>query len=489
MAARDGEIEKYKDLEASKLELQKLLEERLEEANERIANQEQEMSAKEETNCDTLRELQARFESLQASFQKKDEECSSMQNELSAANSAMWSLQSGKDKARAEIHSLLRRVQDSERWMKVIKETLGNFGINTADEAFPETWNRLEALLQVTHRTSTPTTIPCGSPQTVSSIKRDNPTRNTLTPRKSAGNPSEEVFQTTELIYRTQSIQRGTSSPPGSQRGDRPGISGGGMNSIPDLQTTTNIVPFSNILNQNSPAHSYCQDEDPNELAKLLISSPENNGMSAEPFALDDNSRPGQASNKAHATEKSSANPEKSQAQTESVTREYTDISCSTKRKAVTFERGTSAANERSEVPESPYNKAQNAPGGFTNERVPSRLNQRTYGKPQTYASTKGGRKRSFREEPSGENGANSNILPENPRDVEDKRIKVSGTSSRPERKTRRASQYLETRASPTGLASGSSRRSPENDQQPGKKLTERSQRRGRKTRGRSPLV
>lgn len=476
LVERDTELQKYKGLEASSFKRQKLLEQQLEETNEKITNHNNELSSREKKQNESSSELQAQLESLQASFQTKDEECTSMQNELSAAYSAMSGLQSGKEKAKAETHSLLRRVQDSERWMRGIKETLEKLGISTADEAFSDTWNRLDALLQAKCLKTTPSANPCGPSENEPSVNQDISPQ-ARAPRKTGGSPAADGLFQTELIYRTQSIQRGTSSPPGSQRGSQSGIGGGGMNSIPNSQPTANIVPFSSIQNQLSPAHSFCQNEDLGDLASMLMSTPENRCISGKSTAPEDNS----------------AHPDKS-TQTESMAEQYADLNCDTKRKAVTFETDTHAIGDiRSEVPESPQKDPRaSAPGGLGIERASSRLKQRTYGKSQQSASGRESRKRScsFRDETSLiEDGASSNIRPGSPRDGGDKRAKAPGPSyPRPERKTRRASEYFETRESPASLASGSSRRSPTNSQHPGKKWVGRGQRRGRRSRGKSLL-
>lgn len=477
LVERNAELQKYKDLEASNFKQQRLLEQQLEEANEKITNHDNELSSREKKQNESSSELQAQLESLQASFQTKDEECTSMQNGLSAAHSTMSGLQSGKEKAKAEIHSLLRRVQDSERWTRGIKETLEKLGISTADEAFSDTWNRLDALLQAKCLKTTPSANPCGSPEKGPSVNYDISPQ-ARTPRKTGGSPAADGLFQTELIYRTQSIQRGTSSPPGSQRGSQPGIGGGGKNSIPNSQPTANIVPFSSIQNQLSPAHSFCQNEDLGDLASMLMSTPENRCLSGKSTAPEDNL----------------AHPDKQSTQTESMAEQYANLNCDTKRKAVTFETDTHAIGDiRSEVPESPQKDPRaSAPGGLGIERASSRLKQRTYGKSQQAASGRESRKRScsFRDEPSLiEDGASSNIRPGSPRDGSDKRAKAPGPSyPRPERKTRRASEYFETRESPASLASGSSRRSPKNSQHPGKKWAGRGQRRGRRSRGKSPL-
>lgn len=490
LAAQDAEIKKLKDLESSSFERQKLLEQQLEEANEKIIANGRELSPREQKQCESLRELQTQLETLQASFQAKNDECSSMQNELFAANSAMSSLQSGKEKAKAEIYSLLRRVQESERWMKATKETLEKLGVNTADETFPETWNRLDALLQEKTLKSTPTAIPCGSPQS------GPPSNGSIasTPRRNGGTPSEGIFQTTELIYRTQSVQRGASLPPGSLRESRLEVGGGRVNSIPDSQSTANIVPFSSIQNQLSPAHTFGQSEDATELTSMLMSTPTHKGFSAGSFGFNGTVLPSEEAEKpcygVDLPEGSSGNPDKQSVQTEKIAKQHSGLNCGTKRKAVTFKAGAPGASKTgNKVPESLNTSPRpSAHGGLANERAPSRLNQRTYGKSQHLDSARESRKHSLeREPPRVEDDANSNIRPGSRDD--DKRASASGTCrSRPERKTRRASEYFETRASPTSLASGSSRRSPATGQHAGKKWMGRSQRRGRRSRGRNQV-
>lgn len=449
------------------------------------------MSSKEQTKCQSLQELQTQIESLQTSLAQKDEECSSVRSELSAANSAMSSLESAKAKAKAEIHSLLRRVQDSERWMKLIKETLERLGIDTADESFPKTWRRLEALLKSKIFTGPSCNSPAQGlgPNHGTDVTADAPTNipTALTPRNH-GSPSEGYFQT-ELIYRTQSIQSTYSSP--AQRASRSGVGGGIMSTIPDSQmTANNIVPFSSIQKDLSPAQSFSQNEDPSDIVNIFMLSPGNKGVPGEVCGFKESSQSNTVCQEEMGKE-TEINGQLSQA-------EIMPGQCSgvvgrnnrgIKRK-VTF--GTdipTSSQMRNEAPQSHDNAQESVSGEVTNEKVATRFNQRTYSRSQHHAAANNAGKASQKDQrSSSRHDGNISIQQANPHNISDKGANASGgTYTRPQRRTRRASDYFETRTSPTGMASGSSRHSSANGQQANDNWVARRPRRGRRSRGKNP--
>lgn len=88
------------------------------------------------------------IERLQAVIRQKDEELQIANQNLDAANSAKSSLEMGKEKAKAEIHSLLRRVQEGESWLMTIREAAAKFTATNPREPFAHTWSKLETILQ-----------------------------------------------------------------------------------------------------------------------------------------------------------------------------------------------------------------------------------------------------------------------------------------------------------------------------------------------------
>lgn len=451
------------------------------------------MSSTEQRQSETVQELQTRVESLLKSFREKDEECSSAQNQLSAANSAMTNLESAKAKAKSEIHSLLMRVQDSERWMKLIKETLERQGIDTADESFPKTWSRLDGLLKAKTARCTSGNSP---PQGAASgrgidVPVDVPANAAmaLTPRRSHGSPSESYFQT-ELIYRTQSIQSTYSSP--GKRASRPGAGCGIMSSIPESQATASIVPFSSVQKELSPALSLSQNEDPSEIANMFMFTPDNKGATAEVCDFSQKTQSDVACQKEGA--KADLERERQFSQAENMAEERTDIAGGNnhgiKRKSVSFETEIPASSGiRPENSEPRDNAQESVCEEPANDRTVARLNQRTYGRSQHPVATnntgEGSRKDHRR---SSQYEENPSTQPASSHNIPGKRAKVSNNPhTRPQRRTRRSSDYFETRTSPTGLASGSSRHSSANGQHSNKSWVARGPRRGRRTRGRIP--
>lgn len=481
IAAQDAAIKKYQDLETSNLDLQRSLEEQLEQANTKANNLANEMSSKEEKHFESLQAVQAQLESLQKTSQLKEDECSSVRDQLSAANSAMSNLESAKTKAKAEIHSLLRRVQDSERWMKLVKETLEELGINTSDESFSDTWSRLNALLRAkTVQGNSPSfPAPGAAPN---EIKPPASTVMSLTPRRDHGSPSGSYFQTTELIYRTQSIQSTFSSP--GQRSQSEGCSRGRENPVPDSQAMTSIVPFSSIQNDLSPAQSFSQHEDPTELASMFMSTPKKQGFGSfcDPS---EGFRPNLAS-KGDIAE-SPTQTDHGLTELLPAQRVAGGDNHGTKRKAVAFEGEMLPDEKRDELSGSLRgNGGESAQEGFTIERTAARLNQRTYGRSQHLTAEDTGKGPLKGDISLNEHEAASGIHPTGSH-IPDKR--APGAASRPQRRTRRASDYFETKTSPTSLASGSSRRSSENGQRPNKSWARGPRRGGRRTRGRHPTV
>lgn len=434
--------------------------------------------------------MQTKIESLQTSFAQKNEELSSVQHELSVANSAIASLESGKGKAKAEIHCLLRRVQDSERWMKLIKDTLERLGINTTDESFPKTWKRLEALLKSRISTGTSSNSPAhgSGPNHGTDVIVDGVVK-ALTPRRKHANPSEGYFQT-EIIYRTQSIQSTYSSP--AQRASCTGAGGSIMSTVPDSQkTANNIVPFSSIQKQLSPTQSFSQLDDPSDMANIFMLSPGEKGAQEDLCGSKQSSQLNAACHEeiAKETEIEGQFPQP-QMMAEQCSGAVGKNSRGIKRK-VTFDANIPTSSQmRSDAPESDDDAQESAPGDATNEKAVTRFNQRTYSRSQHPAAANNAGKASQKNKrsSSAHDDEKASIQLASSHNASDKGANASGgTYTRPQRRTRRASDYFETRTSPTGLASGSSRHSSANGQHVIDGCVTRHPRRGgRKSRGKN---
>ena len=197
---------------------------------------------------------------LQEQLATKDAECSLIQKELSEAISAKSVLEAGNSKARVEIHDLFRRVEESESWARGTKEKSIKLNIDPSKEA---TRNKLETLQDC----------------------MKSPTRQDPNCRYNDKNPASpsQGFQRTEFIYRSQSIQPGAHSPR---------VAGAGIGLGQNIQSRTNIVPFSAIQEQISPEQADSQEENLGALSDLFMASNDNKHHHCTPTNALDSSGP-----------------------------------------------------------------------------------------------------------------------------------------------------------------------------------------------------
>ncbi|GES64363.1 rootletin [Aspergillus terreus] len=144
LVEKDAEIKRLQDEEAVRTAEKTSLLQLLNAANEEVLSLESKLSM---LNTDTKEEPQRRLATLQSDILKKEEEYNKICSELSAANLECSKLESGKTKAKAEIYALLRRVQDSEAWLKKIRESMCQNGMMSPEQPFSEVWGKLESLL------------------------------------------------------------------------------------------------------------------------------------------------------------------------------------------------------------------------------------------------------------------------------------------------------------------------------------------------------
>ena len=480
-------MKRLREAQDSNVTQQSLLQQRIDEANQIIATLEAEAAANaNKVDHKVSQELEETLYTLQAEFSRKEEECSSMKQELGVANAAKLTLESGKAKAKREIHALLLRVQDSERWMKSIKDKLEKFGISTSTEPFPETWNKFETLLQSAIASGFPEVSSNNRLQQVGCTTKGN---TISTPRKVCESPSQFV-QTTELIYRTQNIPT-YSSPTGHEASAI-------IDTVPDSQLSTNIVPFSSFQKQLSPVHCSSPNHDAGDFAGILTQTPRKEYQKEASIPITE-SKSGLSSSSGTEEDEKSLSPVKS---TNGISQTNDDknppnqlpgpniINGGTgdelrntdfggdKHRVVTFESQdiVNSGSKRS---------LEKTAGGFSNDR-PARPNRRTYSRIRKTSPARKNERFAAQNEapPSAQNmGAVS------PYDNRSKRAKVStaSTQSSSHKQTHGGSDYVERRASPASLASGSSRQNTANENT-NKRWATRGQRRpGRRTRGKSP--
>lgn len=493
-------MKRLQELESSSKTQQDLLRKQVDEANERISTLEMEI-ASSKTDRESSQELEKRLDTLQTQFAHKEEECLSIQKELSTADTARLTLEAGKAKAKGEIHSLLLRVQDSERWMKNIQEKLQEFGISTSAESFPETWSKLEMLLQ--------TAIASGFPNhsTNNSLKQvyctPGATDMLSTPRKVCQSPSQGFVQTTEVIYRTQNIPRSAySSPSAGHERFQSGTANTTIDTVPDSQMSS-IIPFSSFQKQLSPAHCSSPVYDANDLTKILTQTPRKECPVQESNASEEHkndhssssmteevtllSRDNGANEKARTSDDKFNTPGK-QAQGASVMADgnankipNADHSRE-KHKVVTFDdQDTRLKRKKSEA----SFRGDQRTTDFMNERRPMRQNRRTYSKiRQSSPMHQCGRTPDQADTPSTAQETRDGKDFHHDNGNKRARISTGSGSSRQQRQSQNGPEAVERRLSPASLASGSSRHTAANEDN--KRWTSRRPRQGRRTRGKT---
>ncbi|PYH91732.1 rootletin, partial [Aspergillus ellipticus CBS 707.79] len=436
------EIERLTELESSTSTQQVTLRQQLEEATERIAGLEGECSKISKDSHTELIDLQERHENLRKDLQQKEEECTLVQAKLTTAISETSDLENGNLKAKDEIHTLLKRVQDSEHWMIKIKEMLSRVGLSGPDESFSVAWSMLETIV----RSSQMKKITHAQPRTPG--KKDICGSNTQasTPRKSVSSLGQELFKPTELVHKTSII----SSPFPQAKLAESSI--GGQQALCPMQSP--IVPFSSIRQQSSLDACSFLGHDEDDLAAMLMLTPEeretiqsnatiipdeNPSANMENFADTFNDTASQKHNPDIATGKQISSKN-------SNNKEHT------KQKAVTFEAQSPASSARKrKLPESHSDGIQGIQDKPFMEDRP-RILRRTYSRNQQHTVS---RSTDLETCTSVETNAGDDTCAESTHLGGNKRARASDSKPRTE--------YFERKSSPTKLASGSSRTPPAN--------------------------
>ncbi|RDW74611.1 uncharacterized protein DSM5745_07273 [Aspergillus mulundensis] len=193
------------------------------------------LEAKYLENDDSHQNLQSELSSVRDTLAHSEEQTRALRKELEDANSARSTLESGKSKAKAEIHSLLKRVQDSESVTKTVKETLHQMGISRLEQPLSEALNQLERVLQ-TKNARQPTTAQ---------------------ERRLSDTPVEARNPRTKHKAHTTEVQTDPRTPVSHADQDLSSKRAG------------NIVPFSSILEGLSPVHQPAADSELFDLSAL----------------------------------------------------------------------------------------------------------------------------------------------------------------------------------------------------------------------------
>jgi hypothetical protein len=500
-------------MEASIVVQQLSIQRQLEEATEKIGDFQKQLTIAKEENIASAQRSQEKLASVQNDFLKKEEECTSIRKELSAERSTSLNLETGKSKAKSEIHALLRRVQDSEHLLKKIKESVVHMDSVSPKEPFSETWNRLMVLLQsaglknVSESTNMtePTDgdlVASGNASATKSVSIPS------TPQGSCGTSGNDVVQTTELIYRTQSFQRSLVSSPVMKAGGHEVVTGRSP-CIPDSRLSSSIVPFSNLRQQLSPAPCLISEQDTNDIAAMFIPTPEkeviaerstisteHSGSCEMPTVPSGGSTP--ARTKGTKTESRECNPSEARIQHPQADQPTSHLphcleekkSLAEMPKAVTFaahNSSTSGEKRKASDFEDGHNQGSTSRTPLT-ER-PVRTSRRTYSRNRQSSQKRTQEHFANQNAPQSSSNTLSCVNTEGLVSVENKIAKVA-TSSQVGTQTRTASGYSERKTSPTSLASGSSRHSSTNGNRAIQQRwpTRGSRGGGRRTRGKNQI-
>lgn len=279
MAAKEEEVRKYKDLERSHASELSTLQLHLNEANAEIDNLRDTISSKK-YNSENSKELLQKIDLLERDLSKKEEEITSLHSELDISKSERLALESDKERAKTGIHTLLQKVQDSERWIKRAEETLCRLEILNQKETLPEVWNFIEERLRDRLHN-----LPTGSPHSRNIVAQESlkSSKNSLTKAKNdrqnlntiMGSRSEGFVRTTEFIYRTHDAR--TEMPASSthftqsQSENSTELPG----SLSETQLSSSIVPFSRVQNTFISQAPFSPAGDLSELGNMLPSTPQ----------------------------------------------------------------------------------------------------------------------------------------------------------------------------------------------------------------------
>ncbi|GCB20730.1 hypothetical protein AAWM_03615 [Aspergillus awamori] len=496
-AARLAEVASFSATEQASLHRQ------IEEAAQRISSLEDECRRISKEGLESVEDIQSKHDMLYQNLQKKEDECLLIQSQLKATMSEKADLECHKGRVAEEIKSLLRRVQESDNWMKKLKATLGQAGLVTPDQPASEAWSSLETILRtVISRDATRDSLDTspGGKQDVSCSKA-----RTSTPQKSLVGLGQEVYKATEVIYKAESFQASIVSSPFPAKAN---LTEKGPAKQP-LQSAQNpnIVPFSSF-HQQSPTDSSVFGNDQDDLAAMLMLSSEQR-FSNEAHST---SRPDETqvarttnfvvqetptrTNTAHITAKGASNTVKdklprskpqSMKDEKGVDTKINREGKETRSKAVTFgaQSPTSLGQKRKSSAGSNISSGNWQSQPLEEEDRPARLNRRTYARARqpvsrTLADVEEQPTRSLRNDVA-DRAASATTSSS----YGNKRAKVSVDPPEQKPQKKPVSEYFERKPSPAKLASGSSRPSSMNASQGNiPKRAARGRGAGRKTRG-----
>jgi hypothetical protein len=496
MSEREAELELLRKSEAAALAQQKTILQQLDEVQGRILELNDRLSSKDLE----FENLQKKLDTCQSDLLGKEEELTQAKEKLCDAETAKSNLEAGKAKAKSEIHALLKRLQDSERWMKNIKEAIARPDDPPSGGSFLGTWDKLKDYLSSTDINDDPCSDSQKAtfPAAVNVMNASKSPSVILTPNRICESPIQGFVQTTQVIYRTQSFQGGGLSSPVQTRAEN--IDSVSQCGKPEASTV--IVPFSSIRQQLSPASGSSLSPAPSELAEMLDLTPKNKSTQSDTVV----ETPKQKNEKGSAatshkaddfepamTDEHSRGSQHQPLKLNSTAMETADghknaMKNQEKQKTVTFE----AEKEATRIAKRKFSATEEHPleeSASENPLVkrPERTTKRTYSRFQRTPSSKGRPK--FSNQPNGSPASespNRDTQTEKQYTSNDKRARVSvaPSNSRTRGQAQGTTNYLERRTSPASLASGSSRQGSTIDSNPkSNRWTTRGARRGGRRR------
>ncbi|KAI9039993.1 uncharacterized protein KD926_008684 [Aspergillus affinis] len=467
LAEKEEEIRRLHEIEVANGEQVGILQQELNREKEKLVISDAELYTLTNESQKATLELEAKLESLRTEILRKDEYCKSLASELSAANSAKKRLESGKSKAKSEIHALLWRVQGAESRMKNVKEALDQMRSTSSQESISNAWSRLEDLLQLgTLKKSTD----CQPMDSGSQVKptSDAPVGTPLA-QVSQGDcqtPGQGALQTTEFIYRTESIQRRL-FPSSNEEGLAVGSSQPALSrniGIPGSQSSAGIIPFSNFRQEISPTPCSGSAESFVDFAIMsgmmpteskTLAAPETADKAGETRVIASQVVDSQLVEQTTETPPQTSRDAPSVVQTEPIGEEIPIENLPAKQKTVKFQSQDSGADEEKRQHPA-FDENWVLERTKPREKKMIRTNQRTYSRTRQLSYTskeeKTVRQQSSRiEETSDLDGpgpSRSNI----------RKTTASAASSATRTQRKGSSEYPERKASPASLASGSSK-------------------------------
>ncbi|KAH1718900.1 hypothetical protein KXX25_003451 [Aspergillus fumigatus] len=497
MSEQEAELELLREAKVAALAQQKKISHQLDAVQGTIVELSDRLSSKDVE----FKYVQKKLDTCQSNLLKREEELTQVKKKLCNAESARSKMETGKRKAKSEIHALLKRLQDSERWKRNIKAAITRPGDPPFDGPVAGTWDKLKDYLNSADNDnpgpdSQKTTVPTGL--NVVSVSRSPSVA--LTPNRICESPIQGFVQTTEVIYRPQSFQGGELSSPvltNARAGNTDSL-----NHCERPELLTEIVPFSSIRQQLSAASCSSLSPEPSDLAEMLDLTPNNkphsvHGDTVVELPTQTNEKGTVAtSDKADGFELGTIDEQSRSSQhqlvklnclaTETAGGHKNAREDQDKQKTVTFR----AEKEGNRIEKRKFSATvdSTAEESASEDRLikkPGRTMKRTYSKIQRSPSSNGVPKfpNESNASPASER-SNRDTHTENQYTSNDKRARVSvaPSNSKPRGQGQGAGNYLERRTSPASLASGNSRQSsaiesnPKNNRWTARGATRRSQ-------------